>query len=238
MIFCLIHGELSVQQVEFHQRTSFTNLFSLSLPQICEMESPRITFNNERTNLIVYNPGGYILSYKWKMATKMMKTSFYYTPCVIKHQFVDDDVSADCLSLEQQKQFEEENNRKIAIQKRKTEVLEIIGKLKNEIAEIKERNDKLPEKFRLNAASFEIDERITDDLEQRTQQKFKAIRNELQRKVDKIRTHAERMEHLYLDDLEHWPITLAGFRYDIPLVFLWIGRNSMVHSKCYNQIMK
>lgn len=146
-----------------------------------------------------------------------MKTSNYYTPCVIKHQFAD--INVDGLSLEQQKQFEEENHRKIAIQKRKTEVLEIIGQLKNEFTEIKERNDKLPEKFRQNTAAFEIDKRITDDLEQRTQQKFRAIQNELRRKIEKIRTHAERMEHLYLDNLEHWPITLTGFRYDFLLAF-------------------
>lgn len=169
-------------------------------------------FNRNTSILIVYNAHGSILRYKWKTDNETIQKAYIYTPCQIDHQFCEEDFGSGILSLEQQKQFEVENTRKIQLQKRKTELLEIIAGLKNQFIEIKDRNSKLPKQYQLNDAAFEIDKRITDDLEQRKQQKFKAIQNELQRKIDKIRHQAERMEHLYLDNLEHWPITLTGFR--------------------------
>lgn len=176
------------------------------------MNAPRIIFNRNSSILIVYNSNGSILRYKWKTNNETIQSTYIYAPCQLHHQFCDENFSSDKLSLEQQKQFEVENNRKIQLQKRKTELLEIIAKLKNQFIEIKDRNSNLPKQYQLDDASFEIDKRITDDLERRKQQKFKAIQNELQRKIDKIRHQAERMEHLYLDNLEHWPITLTGFR--------------------------
>ena len=183
------------------------------MPSNFEINFPRLLFNRNTSILIVYNSHGSILRYKWKTVDEtIQKRTYIYVPCQINHQFCDEDFGSDVLSLEQQKQFEVENNRKIQLQQRKTELLEIIARLKNQFIEIKERNKELPKKYQLDNALFEIDKRITDDLEQRKQQKFKVIQCELQRKIDRIRHQAERMEHLYLDNLEHWPITLTGFR--------------------------
>lgn len=176
------------------------------------MESPCIDSCIDTGSLIVFNNYGTILYYTWNTPIKQKQNAYVYVPCPIDHSFIDDTIRSDGLSLEQQKRSEKENNRKMQVQKRKAEVLEIIAKLKNEFTAIKDRNSQLPNNYQLDAASFEIDKRITEDLEQRTQQKFKAIQIELQKRIDKIRTQAERMEHLYLDNLEHWPITLTGFR--------------------------
>lgn len=213
VVFCQINGELSVHYVDFHQSTRFSHVFSTEIPSNFEMNAPRLNFNHDTSILIVYNSHGSILRYKWKTDKEtIQKVSHIYVPCQIDHQFCDENFDSNVLSLEQQKQFEVENKRKIQLQKRKTEMLEIIARLKNQFIEIKERNGKLPNKYRLDDTAFEIDKRITHDLEQRKQQKFKAIQSELQRKIDKIRHQAERMEHLYLDNLEHWPVILTGFR--------------------------
>lgn len=213
-MFCLANGKLSVQRVNFHQSTRFSPVFSIEMPSDFEMQSRRIIFNRNTSILIVYNSLGSILRYKWKTMIETEQESYNYAPCQINHQFCDESFGSDAYSLEQLKQFEVENNRKIQVQKRKTELLEIIAKLKNQFNEIKERNSKLPEKYQLDEAAFELDKRITDDFEKRKQEKLTTIRSELQQKIEKIRHQAERMEHLYLDNLEHWPITLAGFRYN------------------------
>lgn len=142
------------------------------------------------------------------------RTQYTYAPCSIEHNFVDDVAGglACSMTLEQQKQCEAENERKVQVQRQKAEILEIITKLKNDFAAIKDQNCKLPPKFRLEMDAFEIDKRITNDLEQRTEEKFQIIQSELQKKINKMRKQAERMENLYLNRLEHWPVAITGFR--------------------------
>lgn len=213
VIFCHADSQLLVQRYEFNQSNRFTIVHSLKISNSLGMESPRMDSCINTGTLIVFNSSGTILHYKWTMQIKQQQSEYVYVPCPIDHRFVDEMIRSDDLSLEQQKRFEKENNRKAQVQQRKAEVLEIIAKLKHEFTAIKDRNSQLPSNYQLDAASFEIDKRITEDLEQKTQQKFKAIQIELQKRIDKIRTQAERMEHLYLDNLKHWPITLTGFRY-------------------------
>lgn len=181
------------------------------MPHNFDMESPRMNFNSKTSSLIVYNASGSILYYKWE-AIENKQIECNYAMCSINHQFVDESFTSDGLSLNQKLQLNVENERKIQLQKRKAVQVSAIADLKNSLNRIKSLNSELPDEYQLDAASFEIDKRITADLEQRTERKFKAIQTELQRKIDKIRMQAIRMEHLYLDNLEHWPITLTGFR--------------------------
>lgn len=217
VIFCLATGELSVQRIECHKPIQFSNACLLTLSNDFEMLYPRIDFSNHGKRFIIYNFSGTILSYSWNTLKNACENGTVYKPCSIEHRFVDDNITFDCLSLEQQKQLEQELRRKTQVQQRKTEMLEKIANLKNEFVAIKEKNSELPEKYKLPAAEFEIDKRIIDDLKWRTHEKFKVIQAELQHKIDRMRTQAERMEHAYLDNLEHWPIIITGFRYVICL---------------------
>lgn len=213
VIFCLATGEISVERFDYGTVIQFTNVYALEMPQEFDLNSVCMTVTSDKANLIIYNSSGSILRYKLKLTNEDTdEITSVYKPCSIEHQLVDETATVNCLSLEQQKQVELENIRKIHVQQRKAEILEIIGKLKNEFAAIKHENAQLPQKFQLDATAFEIDKRIRDDLQWRTQQKFKTIQAELLRKIDKIRMQAERMEHIYLDNLEHWPITITGFR--------------------------
>lgn len=211
VILCHADRQISIQKYDFNQSTRFSSVFSLSMPHNFDMESPRMNFNSKTSSLIVYNASGSILYYKWE-AIENKQIECNYAMCSINHQFVDESFTSDGLSLNQKLQLNVENERKIQLQKRKAVQVSAIADLKNSLNRIKSLNSELPDEYQLDAASFEIDKRITADLEQRTERKFKAIQTELQRKIDKIRMQAIRMEHLYLDNLEHWPITLTGFR--------------------------
>ncbi|XP_055326896.1 uncharacterized protein LOC129580473 [Sitodiplosis mosellana] len=213
VFFCLTSGKISVERFNYGEAILFTDIFTLEMPRDFELESVHMLFTTDKMNLIVYNnSSGSILRYNLKLRSQNAENSNVYERCTVEHQLVDESAITNCLSLEQQKQLELENNRKIQVQKRKAEVLEIIAKLKNEFAAVKIKHAKLPSKFHLNATAFEIDRRITDDLKWRTQQKFKTIQAELLKKIEKIRTQADRMQQIYLDNLEHWPITITGFR--------------------------
>lgn len=209
---CHSKGGISVERIESREATRFANVDELALPNDFEMEFVRMCFSCDSTNLIIYNSSGSILCYKWKLATTILEKNNNYQRCMIDHQPVGEDIMKNCLSLEQQQQVEFEIKRKIHTQQRKVGILEIVSKLKNEFASIKDQNEKLPRKFQLSAEEFEIDKRINNDLEWRTQQKFEVIQRELQPKIDEIRTQAEKMEHIYLDNLVHWPITITGFK--------------------------
>lgn len=212
VVFCLKNREMCVKRVNLEPKTTITCLHSIALPQEFDMKSLRLDFVYDYTNLLVSNASGTILSYNWNIVNASKCETSIYVPCPIKHDFVKGEIDKDCLSLEQQKQFEDEKDRKMQVQRRKAEVLEIIAKLKNEFVAIKDQSSKLPEKCQLNAAAFEIDDRITDDLQQKTQHKFQVIEGELRKKINKIKNQAERLEHLYTGNLEHWPITVTGFR--------------------------
>lgn len=189
-----------------------TKVFALTLPQDFELDSIGIEFSYDGAHLIVYNSSGSILSYKWHKDTGEAETQYVYKECSMNHQFVEDISDSVCMSLEQQRQFEAENAHKVQVQRRKAEILEIIAKLKNEFAAIKDQNSKFPVQFRMDDEFFEIDKRLTENLNKKTQEKFQIIQAELQTKIDKMRRQAERMEQLYLDHLEHWPISITGFR--------------------------
>lgn len=209
---CHSKGEISVERVESREPIRFANVDKLAMPNDFEIEFVRMCFSCDSTNLFIYNSSGSILCYKWKLATEILEKNYNYQRCMIDHQLVGEDIIKKCLSLEQQKQVEFEIKRKIHIQQHKANILETISKLKNEFASIKDQNEKLPKNFQLSAEEFEIDKRINDDLEWRTQQNFKAIRQDLQTKIGRIRTQAEKIEHTYLDNLVHWPITITGFQ--------------------------
>lgn len=213
VIFCLANGEISFERFDYRETIQFTNIYTLEMANDLELKSSHMILSSDKIDLIVYNnSSGSILRYKLNLRRKSAEISCPYERCTVEHQVIDENAIADCLSLEQQKHLEMENNRKIEVQNRKAEILEIIAKLKNEFAAIKIQNAKLPSRFQLDATAFEIDRRITDDLEWRTRQKFRTIQEELLKKIDKIRTQADRMQHIHLDTLEHWPIKITGFR--------------------------
>ncbi|XP_031617014.1 uncharacterized protein LOC116336928 isoform X2 [Contarinia nasturtii] len=212
VIICYANANISVERILSHQPTQFEQIYMLSIPQDFQIQSSRMNFSFDYSNLIIHNSSGSVLCYKWKLAIESSENIYSYQRCMIEHQIVDEDSVINCLSLEEQKRVELENQRKTQYQERKTEILEIIAKLKNDFAIIKYRNNELSDTFQMSPSAFEIDKRITEDLKWRTQLKFKVIQKELQMKIDKIREHAERMEHIYLDNLEHWPIKISGFR--------------------------
>lgn len=116
------------------------------------------------------------------------------------------------LSLEQQKQIEVENNRKAEVEARKLKIIEMFTNLREEFQGIRMENEKLPEKFRLSEDCFDVDSRITDDLERKANLDFENMQSEMHEKINRLKQHTDRIDNAFLSNIEHWPTVLTGFR--------------------------
>lgn len=174
------------------------------------------TFNfiltSDTEYLIAYNQTGNILMYKWKTESKPSQIAFQNKACDVKHPHIDDTFDSTLLCLEQQKYVEVENNRKAEIESKKIKILEMFDNLKMEFKAIKRRNSDLPNEYRLPENAFEIDSRITEDFQQKTNAELDSMRNEMNRKINGLNQCHERIRNAYLSNLEHWPTALTGFR--------------------------
>lgn len=151
--------------------------------------------------------------FQWNIKPQaLIKIPQKHRKCVKNHSNVYDDIDPNHLSLEQQKQIELEKYHMDKMNSRKKEILKIFEKLKNEFNEIKERNNVLPARFRLPQESFEIDERISEDIQKNAQNELRLMEEEMKSKIDSIKSYGKRIEHALLGNIVHWPTTLCGFR--------------------------
>lgn len=162
--------------------------------------------------LIAYNQTGSILMYKWETDSKPSQIPFHNKACDVKHTHIDDTFDSTLLSLEQQKHVEVENNRKAEIESNRMKIREIFDNLKIEFKALKRRNNDLPNEYRLPEDAFEIDSRITEDFQQKTNAELNSMRNEMNMKINRLKQCHERIQKAYLSNVEHWPTTLTGFR--------------------------
>lgn len=174
------------------------------------------TFNfiltSDADYLIAYNQTGSILMYKWKTESKPSHIAFHNKACDVKHPHIDDTFDSTLLSLEQQKHVEVENNQKGEIESKRMKILEMFDNLKMEFKAIKRRNNDLPNEYRLSEDAFEIDSRITEDFQQKTNDELDSMRNEMNTKINRLKQCHERIRNAYLSNMEHWPTALTGFR--------------------------
>lgn len=172
------------------------------------MAEYNFVFSSNDEYLIIHNRSGHIILYRWCVDSQV---TIHNEPCTLKH-FVDNFGSV-ALSLEQQKQIEVENCRKAKIEAKKMKINETFTNLKTEFKALKQRNDELPNEFRLPDDFFEIDGRITADMERKAQIEMENLQNEMFKKINRLKQHAEHIEKAYMSNIEHWPTVLTGFRY-------------------------
>lgn len=213
LVLGLSNGKIAVELINFDNENRLSNIFVFDIAHDFGMQCPYFCFSFDCSNLIVFNANGTILCFNWNYIPAKNQIFYAYKPCVsTHHSSIEYETDSDNLTLEQQKQKEVEKREIKRIEARKAELSQTIANLKREFDIIKDRNDKLPKKFQLPLTEFDIDQRINDEMEQKAEIALKKMRDEMQKKIVAIKSRAERIEHVFLDNLEHWPITLKGFR--------------------------
>lgn len=131
----------------------------------------------------------------------------------IKPCQVADILDANHLSLEEQKKQSYRDERIHLVNKKKSQMLEVLAMLKEDFAGIKNRNDLLPESERLSAAELELDERITRDMANDFAREMDLMRCKMAFDVEKSKLLKNKVENFMTRNLECWPIAVRGIRY-------------------------
>lgn len=117
------------------------------------------------------------------------------------------------LSLEEQKKQNHRDERIHLINKKKSQMLEVLAMLKEDFSSVKNRNDALPESQRLAASEMVLDNRISDDMARGFAREMEFMRSKMAFEVEKTKLLKHKVETLMISNLEGWPIMIRGIRY-------------------------
>lgn len=96
------------------------------------------------------------------------------------------------------------------VNRKKSEILEMINSLRMEFELVNERNSRLPDAMQLNEADFEIDSRITEDIRVEINRQMEADRIEHLVEMNKIRSQWTKIDNVLLNNVECWAISVLG----------------------------
>lgn len=130
------------------------------------------------------------------------------------------------LSLEQEKLMIIAQSNAERVDRKKSEILELINHLRIEFDLVNERNSRLPESMRLSETDFEIDPRITDDIQAEILRQTEADRMENLIEMNKICSQWSKVDKMLLHNVECWAISLLGVRYNGSVETFWIEKFS------------
>lgn len=202
-----------MQDINFDSSPRLTTKFCIPSTNEIKIQPNGLCFTNDYQRLLSFEANGCIACFEWNMKpTNHVPISYTFQKCSRAHVTIPDISDPDRLSLEQQKRNEMQNIRKEKMSLHKTEIMKIFEKLKSEFSEIKERNNKLPVRFQLPLESFEIDRRISEDLQKMALNELTSMREAMKNKIDFIEAHGKRIHGAFLSNVEHWPTILRGFR--------------------------
>lgn len=116
------------------------------------------------------------------------------------------------LSLEQEKSVAVAQVNAKRANKKKSDILEMINSLRIEFEVVNERNSRLPESMQLSKKDFEIDSRITDDIQAEIERHIEADRVEHFTEMNKIRLQWSKIDTVLLNNVDCWAISLIAVR--------------------------
>lgn len=132
-----------------------------------------------------------------------------YKSCMIQHSLLQNDENM--LTLEERKQIVTENERVAREDATKTELSRMCSELGKSLNRVKALNSELPQKYGLGSADFEIDRRITTELQQNMDHKLLVMQKEIRATINGISAHNKRIRDALLHCLDHWPFVVRGF---------------------------
>lgn len=123
-----------------------------------------------------------------------------------------DILDANRLSLEQEKLMAIAQANAECVNRKKSNILEMINARRIEFDLVNERNAHLPESMRLSESNFEIDSRITEDIRREINDQMEADRIEGLVEMNRIRSKWRKIDNVLLHNVDCWAISLLGIR--------------------------
>lgn len=130
------------------------------------------------------------------------------------------------LSLEQEKSMAVAQANAERANRKKSNILEMINSLRIEFEVVNERNSRLPESMQLSKKDFEIDSRITHDIQTEIERHMEADRVEHYTEMNKIRLQWSKIDTVLLKNVDFWAISLIAIRSNDSVETFFIEKNS------------
>lgn len=174
-----------------------------------------IAFSYDNNVLFTSGGDGNLFQYQWRGAKSETVTNPGVIPTFQSiNDLPDDDAAEDesMLSSEEAKRRKNDDERHTICDAEKKRVRDQLETLRGQFKRIWEMNLSLSESQRLPESDFELDPRITEDLNNTLEQKMKMAQREMEYDVERIQIGVQKMKKHFIDCLDSFPIQVLGIR--------------------------
>lgn len=121
-----------------------------------------------------------------------------------------DIIDPECLSLEQEKQKQNSDAHQKIIDKRKRRVRDIIGQYEADFRGITKRNKNLLKSQQIALDQFELDDRISEHVQQEFQELLEIERRKIAFDIEKTKIRSKKVTSAFLSSAQNLPISVDG----------------------------
>ncbi|XP_046415054.1 cilia- and flagella-associated protein 44 [Neodiprion fabricii] len=210
LILGMEHGEIRVCRVNRDDHTDLSDYWILPMHDNYNGYIPKILISHDNRMLLTCGHDGNLFSYLINDAGE--HTESYLSPEVhapfrkLPEKNTDDIEELSYPSLEEVIVKAEYNRIMAAAKQKKNEVLNILSGLGETYAKIIDRNRSLIKSQQIPHSEFELDPRITTDLNQQLQAEMDLVHRKLAFKVEKSKLHLRKLMNHFIE-----PITCLPF---------------------------
>lgn len=171
-----------------------------------------IAFSHDWDQLFTSGGDGNLFQYQWRgwKGERGSRSPAAYTPAVGISDEPSDDQNM--LSSEEEKRKKNDDERHLVCDAEKKKVLAVLEEYKQRFRVIWEQNHSLPESQRLDDRAFELDPRITDDLNATLERKMKMAQREMEFDVERTQIGVRKLKSYFIEPLDSFPIQVLGIR--------------------------
>lgn len=219
LIFGLSNGMVRVTRMK-EDRTDFSEYWQLGMHDNENGTITGIAFTFDSEYVFTSGNDGNLFQYKWNggMDEDHVENHGTAETCLPVEE-IDDDGKADqeLLSLEEEKRKLNDDQRHTICDANKKKVLTVLEEYKSKFIRIWGQNQSLTESQRLDESAFELDKRITDDLNETLDKKMKMAQREMEYDVERARIGVRKLMDYFINPLDSFPIRVLGIRCGITI---------------------
>ena len=170
-----------------------------------------MNFSFDKQYLFTGGADGNLFFYRWNRPMRAVQALMPRSPQP-PDEGIEDITDICSLSLEEEKQKSDHDRRLEIALARKSEVMQIIAKCKEEYDALIKRNRALPVSQQIPYSELELDPRITQSLQKRFDSEMELVRRKKAFEVEKVKLAGEKLRKYYLEPLESYPIEVIGVK--------------------------
>lgn len=177
-----------------------------------------IAMSFDKKYLFTVGNDGNIFSYKWREQFEA-PASAHPTPIQLPIEPVVDIDDPEMLSLEDQKQKNNADIRLRIANERKDGVLHILSDYELQFRDILRRNKELPSRQQVEQHETELDNRITEIVQNNFNAQMNIVKRKLAFDVEKCKLLSKKVAEYFIEPLDTFPIQLLSIRL---VIYFWI----------------